>query len=66
MLGFRDALIAGFLALSAVWFLADARLIWRARPYRPAEMRFFLLGWNVAAVGSMGWVWYTATLTRVA
>lgn len=61
---FHDALIAGFLALSAVWFVADARLIWRARPYRPAEMRFFLLGWNVAAVGSMGWVWYTATLTR--
>ena len=61
---FRDVLIAGFLMLSAGWFLLDALVLWGARPYRPAEMRFFLLGWNVAAVGSMGWVWYTATLTR--
>ena len=61
---FRDVLIAGFLALSVGWFLLDALVIWRARPYRPVEMRFFLLGWNAAAVGSMGWVWYTATLTR--
>ena len=64
--GFRDALIAAFLMLSAGWFVLDAAVIWRARPYRPAEMRFFLLGWNAAAVGSMGWVWYTATLTRSA
>ena len=61
---FRDALIAGFLALGAGWFLLDALVIWRARPYRPAEMRFFLLGWNAAAILSLGWVWYTATLTR--
>lgn len=61
---FRDALIAGFLALSAGWFLLDAFVIWGARPYRPAMMRLFLLGWNAAAVVSMGWVWYTAALTR--
>ncbi len=64
--GFRDALIAGFLVLGAGWFLLDALVLWRARPYRPAEMRFFLLAWNAAAVGSMGWVWFTATLTHPA
>ena len=62
---FHDALIAAFLALGGGWFLLDAGVLWRDRPYRPAQMRFFLLGWNAAAVGSMGWVWVGATLTRV-
>ena len=63
---FHDALIAGFLALGGGWFLLDAGVLWRGRFYRSGQMRFFLLGWNAAAVGSMGWVWVTATLTRVA
>ena len=60
----RDPLIAGFLALGGCWFLLDAFVLWRERSYSSGQMRFFLLGWNVAAVGSMGWVWATATLTR--
>lgn len=62
-LSFRDAVIAGFLALGGGWFVLDAVVLWRERTYTPGQMRFFLLGWNVAAVGSMGWVWMTATLT---
>jgi 4-hydroxybenzoate polyprenyltransferase len=65
-LSFKDALIAGFLALGGGWFLLDAFVLWRERLYRPAQMQFFLLGWNAAAVVSMGWVWATATLTRTA
>ena len=65
-LGFHDWLIAAFLAASAGWFTLDALLLWRARTYRPVEMRCFLLGWNAVAVVSMGWVWSTATLTRPA
>ncbi len=62
---FKDAIIAGSLALGGLWFLLDACVLWRERLYRPGEMRFFLLGWNIAAVGSLGWVWATATLTRL-
>ena len=61
---FHDGWIAAFLGASAGWFSLDATLLWGRRTYRPAEMRFFLLGWNAAAVVSMGWVWATATLTR--
>ncbi len=62
---FHDPLIAAGLAFGGVWFLLDAFVLWQGRQYRPAQMQCFLLGWNVAAVGSMGWVWATATLTRV-
>ena len=61
---FRDALVAAGLALGGGWFLLDALVLWRNRLYRPAQMRFFLLGWNAAAVGSLGWIWSTAALTR--
>ena len=61
---FRDGLIAGFLGLGCAWFLLDAFVIWRGRTYEPTAMRLFLGGWNVAAVGSMGWVWTTATFTH--
>lgn len=62
---FHDRPIAGFLALGGGWFLLDAFVLWGKRGYRPAQMRFFLLGWNAAAVGSMGWEWAAATLTRL-
>lgn len=62
---FHDALIAAGLALGGGWFLLDACVLWRDRFYRPAQMRFFLLGWNTAAVLSLGWVWSAATLTHV-
>jgi len=61
---FGDRLIAGFLMLSALWFVLDATVIWRDRLYRPAEMRVFLLGWNALAVLTMPYVWLTATLTH--
>ena len=62
---FRDALIAGFLALSVGWFRAGCDWCSGGRGRTvPPQMRFFLLGWNAAAVLSMGWVWCTATLTR--
>ncbi len=64
-LSFHDALIAAALALGGGWFILDALVLWRDRLYRPAQMRFFLLGWNAAAVLSLAWVWATATLTRV-
>jgi 4-hydroxybenzoate polyprenyltransferase len=49
--------ISGALAFGAVWFLLDALLIWRDRPYSLTTMRVFMLGWNAIAIASMPWVW---------
>jgi 4-hydroxybenzoate polyprenyltransferase len=62
---FRDWIIAGFLALSALWFLMDATLLWRNHAYRPKEMRLFLWAWNAAALLGMFWNWTHGTLTHV-
>ena len=62
---FKDWIIAGFLALGALWFVLDAALLWKDRPYSPAEMRLFLWGWNLAAVLGISWNWSHGTLTRL-
>jgi hypothetical protein len=60
----KDAGMTVFLLCGAVWFLLDATLLWRARPYSTWQMRAFLLGWNLIALASMSWVWATASLTH--
>ena len=62
---FRDWIIAGFLAIGALWFLIDATLLWRTKAYAPKQMRLFLWGWNAAALLGMFWNWTHGTLTRV-
>jgi lycopene elongase/hydratase (flavuxanthin-forming) len=62
---YRDWVVAGFLALGAVWFVLDATLLWRDRAYRPKEMRLFLWGWNIAAVLGIFWNWTQGTLTHL-
>jgi 4-hydroxybenzoate polyprenyltransferase len=52
-----DWLIATFLAFAAAWFLLDATVLWRDRLYTPGQMRFFMLGWNAAALLSIPIVW---------
>jgi len=59
-----DFWIAGALAFGAAWFILDALVFWRDRPYTLVQMRVFLLGWNAIAVASMKWVWSTAQFTR--
>lgn len=54
---FRDALITSFLAASCAWFIADALLLWRERPYSPLQMKLAMVGWNAIGLGSMYWVW---------
>ena len=63
---FGDRWIAAFLGASCAWFVLDAAVLWRDRLYQPMEMRAFLLGWNVAAIATIPWIWTTATLTRLA
>jgi 4-hydroxybenzoate polyprenyltransferase len=54
---FKDPYVAAFLLASCVWFIADATVLWRERPYSVAQMKLALLGWNAIALGSMYWVW---------
>jgi lycopene elongase/hydratase (flavuxanthin-forming) len=61
---FRDWVIAGLLAICALWFVVDATLVWKDRPYRPTEMRLFMWGWNVVAALGIVWNWQHATLTQ--
>ena len=61
---YGDRRIAAALAFGAVWFVLDALLLWRNRPYSLTTMKCFLLGWNAIALGSMGWMWSNAPLTR--
>ena len=59
---FRDPLLMGFLFASAMWFVLDATLLWRKRPYTPGQMRFAMFFWNAIAAASMPWVWWKASL----
>lgn len=52
---FADLVITAFLALGALFFVADALLLWRNRAYSPPQMRLFLWGWNIAAVLGILW-----------
>jgi hypothetical protein len=49
------------LTTGALFFLADALLIWRDHPYASWQMRLFFVGWNAAALVSIPWVWRTAS-----
>ncbi len=61
---FGNLWITGALAFGALWFVLDALLFWRRRPYSLRAMRAFMLGWNAIALGSMAWVWLNAAFVR--
>ena len=52
---FEDRVIAIFLVTGASFFLLDASVLWKSRPYSPSHMRLFLWGWNAAAVLGIFW-----------
>jgi 4-hydroxybenzoate polyprenyltransferase len=62
---FHDAIIAGFLGAGVLWFVLDACVIWKDRPYTPRQMRAFMWAWNGATVVGMYWNWSTSSLTNV-
>jgi 4-hydroxybenzoate polyprenyltransferase len=62
---FRSAPVSVFLGLAALYFAADAAILFRKRPYPPALLRLFALGLNAATIGSMGWVWASGALSRL-
>jgi 4-hydroxybenzoate polyprenyltransferase len=62
---FRDLVVTGFLGFGAAWFVLDALVIWKNRPYSPAAMRLFMWVWNAAAFVGMFWNWSNGSLTHV-
>jgi len=60
---FKNPVIGGGLAVAAGWFLLDALVLWREQNYTTAQMKFFFLAWNAAALASMVWIWRTAALS---
>jgi hypothetical protein len=59
---FRDTVIAGFLGAGALWFVLEARFLWKHHAYTPAQMRIFMWAWNAASVAGTYWNWANATL----
>jgi 4-hydroxybenzoate polyprenyltransferase len=62
---FHSVEVTAFLALAALYFLADTAVLFRARPYPPRLLEIFALGLNAATLGSMGWIWATGCLSLV-
>lgn len=56
----RQPLVGAILLCGTLYFLADAFLLWRAKPYSPAMMRLYLLGWNAIALLTIPFVWASA------
>ena len=61
-MAFHDLALSGFLLASAVWFVLDATVLWRERPYNVAQTRFVMVAWNIIALGSIPWVWWKASM----
>jgi len=61
---FRDLVITAFLGFGAAWFVLDALVIWKNRPYSPTAMRLFMWGWNAASFAGMFWNWSIGSLTH--
>jgi 4-hydroxybenzoate polyprenyltransferase len=62
---FGDLLVASFLGVGAVWFLLDAKFLWKNHAYTPSQMRTFMWVWNVASLAGIYWDWANATLSHV-
>ena len=61
---FHDRVVGGFLAVGAVWFVADALWLWRNKPYSQKVITLFMWMWNVAAVLLIVWDYMQGPLTR--
>ena len=61
---FRDAVVASFLGAGAVWFVLDAKFLWKNHAYTPTQMRFFMWAWNAASLVGIYWNRADATLTH--
>lgn len=61
---FQDYWLAAFLFLGSLWLIADI-FIFGSRSYTHNQFLIFGAGLNAAGFGSMAWIWFTGTLTRL-
>ena len=59
---FKDAVLASFLALFALWLVLDVLIFFKDRPYSLVQMKWFGYAINVSALISMIWVLYSGKL----
>jgi 4-hydroxybenzoate polyprenyltransferase len=62
---FHNRVIAGFLALGALCFVADALWLWRNKPYSRKVITLFMWMWNAAAVLLIVWDYMREPLTKI-
>jgi 4-hydroxybenzoate polyprenyltransferase len=62
---FHHRVIAGFLALGALCFVADALWLWRNKPYSRKVITLFMWMWNAAAVLLIVWDYMREPLTKI-
>jgi 4-hydroxybenzoate polyprenyltransferase len=62
---FYNRVIAGFLAVGALWFVADALWLWRNKPYSRKVITLFMWMWNAAAVLLIVWDYMRGPLTQI-
>lgn len=61
---FQDHWLATFLALGAAWLIVDI-FIFGDRSYTHNQFLCFGAALNVGGFGSMAWIWFSGTLTRL-
>lgn len=54
---FQGHIVEGFLLCGALFFLADALVGFKGRPYPPFFSKAFFLGWNAVVIATMYFVW---------
>lgn len=63
---FADLVFDVFLGCSSCWFVLDAALFWRNRPYTLLEMTVFMRLWNLVAAALLVYTWQVSALMHVA
>jgi len=59
---YKDAVLAGFLGVFALWLIMDIFIFFKDRPYTLKQMKFFGFAINVSALLSMVWILYAGKL----
>lgn len=62
---FQSVVLCLFFAAATLWFLLDVLVVWKNRPYSTFETNLFGQGFNVGAIASIPYMWWTGELTRL-
>jgi 4-hydroxybenzoate polyprenyltransferase len=62
---FRSWVLCVFFAGASLWFALDVLVFWKDRHYTAFEINLFGQGFNVAAIASIPYMWWTGVLTKL-